>query len=52
MASTPLRNLRAADDVWLPAMRRARREGTNLTAVLVEFLRQYGAGQAPPPPND
>lgn len=41
---TPLRNIRAADDIWKPAMARAKAEGTDLTKVLVAFLKEYGAG--------
>jgi hypothetical protein len=39
-----LRSLRIADEVWVPAMARARREGTSLTAVVVKFLTRYGRG--------
>lgn len=41
---TPLRNIRATDDVWKPALARAHAEGTDLTKVLVAFLKEYGAG--------
>lgn len=39
---TPLRNFRAADDIWQPAQARAAAEGTNVTAVLVAYLKRYG----------
>lgn len=41
---TKLRNFRANDDVWEPALARAHAEGTDLTKVLVAFLKEYGAG--------
>lgn len=44
---TPNRNLRAPDDVWLPALARAEAEGTTLTDAMVGFLRDYGAGPLP-----
>ena len=34
MPSTPLRNVRVPDDVWLPAKARAREERTSVTAVV------------------
>lgn len=40
---TPLRNFRAPNDVWDPAMARAHSEGRTLTDVLVAFLKEYGA---------
>ena len=42
---TQIRTLRAADDVWLPALARADAEGIALSEVLVAALRDYGAGQ-------
>ena len=57
MPSTPLRNVRVPDDVWLPAKARAREERTSVTAVVVEALREYGRSAAsteppaPPPPE-
>jgi hypothetical protein len=44
---TPNRNLRAPDEVWLPALARAEAEGTTLTDAMVAFLRDYGAGHLP-----
>lgn len=41
---TKLRNIRATDEVWKPALARAHAEGTDLTKVLVAFLKEYGAG--------
>ena len=46
MPSTPLRNVRVPDDVWLPAKARAREERTSVTAVVVEALRVYGRSWA------
>lgn len=37
------RSLRIPDDVWRAALARAKDDGTTLTAVVVEFLRQYTA---------
>jgi len=48
MAITPHRTFRASDDIWRPAQARAAREGTDITAVLVAFLIEYGqAAQQP-----
>jgi hypothetical protein len=44
---TPLRSFRVEDDVWKRAQRRAQREGTNVTAVIVEHLTEYGANEQP-----
>jgi hypothetical protein len=44
---TPNRNLRAPDEVWLPALARAEAEGITLTDAMVAFLREYGVGQLP-----
>jgi hypothetical protein len=44
---TPNRNLRAPDEVWLPALARAEAEGITLTDAMIAFLREYGAGQLP-----
>jgi hypothetical protein len=41
---TPLRNLRVADEVWKPALEKARAEGKTLTEVIIEFLRCYISG--------
>jgi len=38
--------MRIPDNPWKPAMERATREGTTLTAVVVAFLRRYAAGAA------
>jgi hypothetical protein len=42
---TPLRSFRVPDEVWKPALARAQREGTTLTAVLLETLEEYGKGE-------
>jgi hypothetical protein len=42
--NTPLRSMRIPDNPWKPAMERATREGTTLTAVVIAFLRRYAAG--------
>lgn len=47
MTATTMRHLRVPEEVWEPAMARARREGTNLSAVVVGFLRGYVALPAP-----
>jgi hypothetical protein len=44
-AVTPKRNFRVPDDVWNAAKARADAEGTNLTAVLVAALIEYGQGK-------
>ena len=41
--NTPLRAMRIADDIWQAARKRASAEGTTVTAVVVAFLRRYGA---------
>lgn len=38
------RPFRIPDDVWFPALRRARSEGKTLTAVVVKYLTRYGKG--------
>jgi hypothetical protein len=38
---TPVRNLRVVDEVWLPALAKARAEGRTLTEVIVTYLRRY-----------
>lgn len=38
---TPVRNLRAPDDVWQPALDAAREQGSTLTDVIMQFLRWY-----------
>lgn len=45
MAPTAMRHIRVPDDVWTPAMERARREGTDLSKVVVTFLRDYVTAQ-------
>ena len=42
---TPVRNLRVADEVWRPALSKARGEGKTLTEIIVAFLRDYVAGE-------
>ena len=49
MPSTPLRNVRVPDDVWLPAKARARYERVPLASVIVGALRDYGSGFADVP---
>jgi hypothetical protein len=43
MATMP-RSLRIPEDVWLPAVAKARRDGTTVTAVVVAALRAYLRG--------
>jgi hypothetical protein len=38
---TPVRNLRVVDEIWLPALAKARAEGRTLTDVIVTYLRRY-----------
>lgn len=38
---TPVRNMRIADDVWLPALAAARDSGHTMTEVFIQFLRWY-----------
>lgn len=45
---TPIRSFRVDDTVWQAALRRAQREGTTLTAVLVEHLEEYGRADREP----
>lgn len=45
---TPLRSFRVPDETWQAALRRAQREGTTLTAVLVEALEEYGRDEREP----
>lgn len=47
MAATTMRHLRVPEEVWEPALARARREGTNLSAVIVGYLRDYVTKPAP-----
>lgn len=47
--NTPLRNMRLADDVWLPALARAEAEDTTITAVVEARLREYAAEPLAPP---
>lgn len=42
---TRLRNVRVPDEIWLPAKERAEREGTTLTAVIVQRLEEYGRNE-------
>lgn len=39
-----LRNVRVDDDIWVPAGERATAEGTNLSAVIRDFLADYAVG--------
>lgn len=40
---TPVRTLRAPDEVWDPALERAQADGGTLTDVIASFLRAYNA---------
>lgn len=46
---TPVRNLRVADEIWKPALAKAKREGRPLTEVIVDFLKTYIADEVEPP---
>lgn len=41
--ATPLRNVRVADDLWAAVQQRAARDGTTVSAVVVEALERYAA---------
>ena len=38
---TPVRNLRVVDEIWRPALAKARAEGRTLTEVITTYLRRY-----------
>lgn len=40
---TPIRTVRVADEVWIPAREKAASEGRNLSEVIREFLIGYAA---------
>lgn len=42
---TPVRNLRVADDVWLPALAKAVAENRSLTDVIVDCLERYNSAR-------
>ena len=44
MAKTPLHAFRIPDELYLPALERARQEHLALAAVVRQFLRAYAAG--------
>ena len=46
-----MRHLRVPDDVWEPALQRTKAEGTNITAVVVERLREYAQAPGPAKPR-
>lgn len=53
---TTIRAVRVHDDPWAPALARARREGTTVTAVVVAALTAYARGDdavtlTPPAPS-
>ena len=41
--NTPIRAVRVSDEVWRLAQSRANTEGRALSAVVVDFLREYGS---------
>jgi hypothetical protein len=41
--TTPVRNIRVADNLWHAAQDKARREGRTLTEVITAYLRRYAA---------
>lgn len=45
---TTARNVRVPDDVWEAAKTKAEEAGTNVSALVQEFLREY---VTPPPPR-
>lgn len=50
-ARTPGRNIRVHDDVWKAAQKRAKAEGTTVTAEVVRFLEEYSGTQTPEEPR-
>lgn len=42
---TPVRNLRVPDELWEPALNKARSEGKTLTEVLIAYLKRYTASE-------
>jgi hypothetical protein len=46
---TKVRNLRVVDEIWLPALEKARAEGRTLTEVIVTYLRRYISTPPRPP---
>lgn len=42
--NTPMRAMRISDEIWSAASERARAEDTNVTALVVAFLTEYGNG--------
>ena len=38
---TPVRNLRVPDEIWHPALEKARAEGRTLTDVITAYLKRY-----------
>ena len=38
---TPLRSIRIATDIWQQAQAKAKKQGTTVSAVIVEALRSY-----------
>ena len=38
---TPMRNLRVPQNIWGPALDKARAEGRTLTGVITDYLRRY-----------
>lgn len=49
---TPLRSFRIDDDTWQRARTRAEREGTTVTAVIVERLTEYANEDEDRAPED
>lgn len=46
-----MHSFRVPHDIWSRAARRAKREGTNVTAVIVAALRRYGDRDRAPEPR-
>ncbi|MDR7113926.1 putative CopG family antitoxin [Microbacterium trichothecenolyticum] len=44
MAKTPLRNFRISDDVYLPALEKAKSEGVSLSDIVRDALIEYVEG--------
>ena len=52
MASTPMRNVRVNDEVWLAAKAAAANNGETLTDVIVRHLAEYGGVEWTPEPRN
>jgi hypothetical protein len=49
---TPVRNVRIADEVWQPALAKARSRHETITSIVEQALRDYIADTSAPTPTD